>query len=54
MLLGKETLVAKQAGLQVKHFTTAEKSLFRNEIFASTFGGVGDYIFGLNDNPKPP
>ena len=51
LLLGKETLVAKQAGLQVKHFTTAEKSLFRNEIFASTFGGVGDYVFGINSGP---
>ena len=33
LLLGKETLMAKQVGLNVKHFTTAEKSLFRNEIF---------------------
>ena len=51
LLLGKETLVAKQAGLQVKHFTTFEKSLFRNEIFAATFGGVGDYFFQINSGP---
>jgi len=48
---GKESLIAKQAGLEVKYFTTAEKSLFRNEVFASTFGGVGDYFFGVNSGP---
>lgn len=46
--IAEQTLLARQAGLTVKGFTTAEKSLFRNEIFASTFGGVGDYIFGVN------
>ena len=45
---GKASLVSKEAGLQVKHFTTAEKALFRNEIYASTFGGVGDWIWGVN------
>ena len=48
LMIGQETLIARQAGLTVRHFTTAEKSLFRNEIFAATFGGVGDRFFGVN------
>ena len=48
LMVQQETLVAKQTGLTVKHYTTQEQTLFRNEIFASTFGGVGDYLFGVN------
>jgi len=43
---GQQTLIKNQLDLTPRYWTKGQTSLFRNEIFASVFGGVGRDIWG--------
>lgn len=44
--IARDTLIKNQLDLTPRYWTKGQKSLFRNEVFASIFGGVGRDIFG--------
>ena len=44
--LARDTLVKNQLDLTPRYWTKTQKSLFKNEIFASIFGGVARDLWG--------
>lgn len=44
--VARDTLIKNQLDLTPRYWTKGDKSLFKNEVFASVFGGVGRDIFG--------
>ncbi|MAH48066.1 hypothetical protein CMI37_19745 [Candidatus Pacearchaeota archaeon] len=46
LTIGKNSLIRNQLDLKPRYWTIGQKSLFKNELFASIFGGVGRDIFG--------
>jgi len=44
--MARDSLIKNQLDLTPRYWTKGQQSLFRNEVFASIFGGVGRDVFG--------
>ena len=44
--IARDSLIKNQLDLTPRYWTKGQQSLFRNEVFASIFGGVGRDVFG--------